>query len=152
MFFTLLPLHSNTTLWYPRYPNSNGMELSLPFWWRWFLLLLALKCVKWSAGGQREVWGPDRKGLIKIISTRYFLVIKEINKYLVDMILINYFRSGDAMEPWGRVCSQIFYISMRCLCVYFKRWPRYIRQILYIRYATICNQFKSMLSSNHSFR
>jgi hypothetical protein len=37
---------------------------------------------------------PDRKGLIKIISTRYFLVIKEINKYLVDMILINYFRSG----------------------------------------------------------
>jgi hypothetical protein len=32
---------------------------------------------------------PDRKGLIKIISTRYFLVIKEINKYLVDMILIN---------------------------------------------------------------
>jgi hypothetical protein len=41
--------------------------------------------------------GPDRKGLIKIISTRYFLVIKEINKYLVDMILINKkksFRSG----------------------------------------------------------
>jgi hypothetical protein len=32
---------------------------------------------------------PDRKGLIKIISTRYFLVIKKINKYLVDMILIN---------------------------------------------------------------
>jgi hypothetical protein len=32
---------------------------------------------------------PDRKGLIKIISTRYFVVIKEINKYLVDMILIN---------------------------------------------------------------
>jgi hypothetical protein len=32
--------------------------------------------------------------LIKIISTRYFLVIKEINKYLVDMILINYFRPG----------------------------------------------------------
>jgi hypothetical protein len=38
---------------------------------------------------------PDRKGLIKIISTSiYFLVIIEINKYLVDMILINYFRSG----------------------------------------------------------
>jgi hypothetical protein len=35
---------------------------------------------------------PER--LIKIISTRYFLVIKEINKYLLDMILINYFRSG----------------------------------------------------------
>jgi hypothetical protein len=35
---------------------------------------------------------PER--LIKIISTRDFLVIKEINKYLVDMILINYFRSG----------------------------------------------------------
>jgi hypothetical protein len=35
--------------------------------------------------------------MIKIISTRYFLVIKEINKYLVDMILINKkksFRSG----------------------------------------------------------
>jgi hypothetical protein len=35
---------------------------------------------------------PER--LIKIIPTRYFLVIKEINKYLVDMILINSFRSG----------------------------------------------------------
>jgi hypothetical protein len=35
---------------------------------------------------------PER--LIKIISTRYFLEIKEINKYLVDMILINSFRSG----------------------------------------------------------
>jgi hypothetical protein len=42
---------------------------------------------------------PDRKGLIKIISTRYFLVIKEINKYLVDMILINYFRSGYHPPP-----------------------------------------------------
>jgi hypothetical protein len=31
------------------------------------------------------------------MSTRYFLVIKEINKYLVDMILINYFRSGHAL-------------------------------------------------------
>jgi hypothetical protein len=36
-----------------------------------------------------KIMSPDRKGLIKIISTRYFLVIKEINKYLVDMILIN---------------------------------------------------------------
>jgi hypothetical protein len=36
-----------------------------------------------------EKASPDRKGLIKIISTRYFLVNKEINKYLVDMILIN---------------------------------------------------------------
>jgi hypothetical protein len=34
---------------------------------------------------------PER--LIKIISTRYLLGIKEINKYLVDMILINSFRS-----------------------------------------------------------
>jgi hypothetical protein len=41
---------------------------------------------------------PDRKGLIKIISTRYFLVMKEINKYLVDMNLINYFRSGTPLR------------------------------------------------------
>jgi hypothetical protein len=41
---------------------------------------------------------PDRKGLIKIISTRYFLVIKEINKYLVDMILIHSFWSGDDFD------------------------------------------------------
>jgi hypothetical protein len=41
-----------------------------------------------------STYKPDRKELIKIISTRYFLVIKEINKYLVDMILINSFRSG----------------------------------------------------------
>jgi hypothetical protein len=40
----------------------------------------------------RYLTRPER--LIKIISTRYFLVIKVINKYLVDMILINYFRSG----------------------------------------------------------
>jgi hypothetical protein len=37
----------------------------------------------------KKIQYPDRKGLIKIISTRYFLVIKEINKYLVDMSLIN---------------------------------------------------------------
>jgi hypothetical protein len=36
--------------------------------------------------------------LIKLISNRYFLVIKEINKYLVDMILINSFRSGTKVE------------------------------------------------------
>jgi hypothetical protein len=55
---------------------------------------------------------PNRKGLIKIISTRYFLmikeikiistryflVIKEINKYLVDMILIHSFRSGSSIS------------------------------------------------------
>jgi hypothetical protein len=42
---------------------------------------------------------PDRKGLLKIISTRYLiLVIKEINKYLVDMILVNSFRSGKARQ------------------------------------------------------
>jgi hypothetical protein len=51
---------------------------------------------------------PER--LIKIISTRYFLVIKEINKYLVDMILINSFRSG----PGGRenFCSFEFSVHV----------------------------------------
>jgi hypothetical protein len=52
---------------------------------------------------------PDRKGLIKIISTRYFLVIKETNKYLVDMILINKFFFPVGLEPIGyiflAVCS-----------------------------------------------
>jgi uncharacterized DUF497 family protein len=43
---------------------------------------------------------PER--LIKIISTRYLLGIKEINKYLVDMILINSFR------------SDIHYITVQC--------------------------------------
>jgi hypothetical protein len=37
---------------------------------------------------------PDRKGLIKIISTRYFLVIKEIKKISSRYDFDQYFRSG----------------------------------------------------------
>jgi hypothetical protein len=48
----------------------------------------------WSVLFQSFIFLPSRKWLIKITSTRYVLVIKEINRYLVDMILINYFRSG----------------------------------------------------------
>jgi hypothetical protein len=47
---------------------------------------------------------PER--LIKIISTRYFLVIKEINRYLVDMILINSFWSG-FQSPIKKISDQI---------------------------------------------
>jgi hypothetical protein len=36
----------------------------------------------------------DRKGLIKIISTRYFLVIKEIKKLSSRYDFDQYFRSG----------------------------------------------------------
>jgi hypothetical protein len=46
--------------------------------------------------------GPRPERLIKIISTRYFLVIKEFNKYLVDMILIYYFRSGPKTRHFMR--------------------------------------------------
>jgi hypothetical protein len=35
------------------------------------------------------VGGPDRKELIKIISSRYLLISLITRKYLVDMILIN---------------------------------------------------------------
>jgi hypothetical protein len=42
---------------------------------------------------------PDRKELIKIISTRYLLISLITRKYLVDMILINL--SGRVMEPVG---------------------------------------------------
>jgi hypothetical protein len=40
---------------------------------------------------------PDRKWLIKIISTRYLLISLITRKYLVDMILINHFRSGNLL-------------------------------------------------------
>jgi hypothetical protein len=43
------------------------------------------------------IYTPDRKYfflLIKIISTRYLLIFLITRKYLVDMILINPFRSG----------------------------------------------------------
>jgi hypothetical protein len=39
-----------------------------------------------------QIWIPDRKELIKIISTRYLLISLITRKYLVDMILINPFR------------------------------------------------------------
>jgi hypothetical protein len=35
------------------------------------------------------IYDPDRKELIKIISTRYLLISLISRKYLVDMILIN---------------------------------------------------------------
>jgi hypothetical protein len=40
---------------------------------------------------------PDRKELIKIISTRYLLISLITRIYLVDMILINHFRSGQGI-------------------------------------------------------
>jgi hypothetical protein len=49
---------------------------------------------------------PRPERLIKIISTRYFLVIKEINRYLVDMILINSFRSRH--NYWGGLNCHLF--------------------------------------------
>jgi hypothetical protein len=52
-------------------PNVNQFKLNTRYQLVRFILFL-----------------PDRKGLIKIISTRYFLLMKEIKKYLVDMILI----------------------------------------------------------------
>jgi hypothetical protein len=67
----------------------------------WYVLQLLSKIM--SKVGERRQLLPDRKWLIKIISTRYFLVIKEINKYLVDMILSYYFRSG--------ILVHIFYIE-----------------------------------------
>jgi hypothetical protein len=50
---------------------------------------------------------PDRKYLIKIISTRYLLISLITRKYLVDMILINTFRSVggvDFKREWGCIC------------------------------------------------
>jgi hypothetical protein len=44
--------------------------------------------------------GPDRKGLIKIISTRYFLVIKEIKKISSRYDFDQYFRSGGKNQSW----------------------------------------------------
>jgi hypothetical protein len=41
---------------------------------------------------------PDRKELIKIISTRCLLISLITRKYLVDMILINPFRSGSPLR------------------------------------------------------
>jgi hypothetical protein len=40
------------------------------------------------------MYDPDRKGLIKIISTRYFLVIKEIKKISSRYDFDQYFRSA----------------------------------------------------------
>jgi hypothetical protein len=40
------------------------------------------------------IYIPDRKELIKIISATYLLISLITTKYLVDMILINPFRSG----------------------------------------------------------
>jgi hypothetical protein len=67
---------------------------------------------------------PDRKGLIKIISTRYFLVIKEIKKISSRYDFDQYFRSGTLLSQ--RIISALAEINENIIYVHIYTYiPKY---------------------------
>jgi hypothetical protein len=120
--------------------NLQKVDFNLGLIWsQWYQVYVKLICF--------EMNFPDRKGWSK----SYLLVIKEINKHLVDMILINSFRSGSGQAvkqfnvsfrpfPWIitwvafflplALKKQNYFESMLLLVDEItKRWPR-VRYLL----------------------
>jgi hypothetical protein len=69
-----------------------------------------------------------------IVIDEKFLVIKEINGYLVDMILINSFRSGCQMLSWLLYCVNCFSLDHTGL---------FLNQVVYLLYRFYMDKYGS---------